>query len=341
MKQRIAVVGTGYMARKHCDVLSSRPDASLRVVCSTKKSGGVAEEFKERYGFAHAATDYEAVLSDPEVDLVFVCSPDQTHAEYTASALRAGKHVFCEKPLARTGAEFRLIREGLDASGRVLQVGMNCRFREQYSIPRRMVEAGEFGRLRFLRGTYIYNAVASFRSRQKPWALDYPPGIFPFMHGGGIHCLDLLLWIGGEVGSVYALARGFDLAEEMRADTFSVSLEFESGAAGELLVSGAAFRPNDFSLELWLDGGSIVGTNVFRRDGDGLAPAREEIVVRQEVIDLGLQYADFLRAIESGAPPLNSFQAAYDNFRVLTAIERSARAGAPVALGETDEPLRS
>jgi predicted dehydrogenase len=330
----IAVIGTGYMARKHCDVLSSHRDASLRVVCSTERSRAVAEKFREQYGFIRSTTDYGTVLSDEDVDLVFICSPDYTHTDYVVPALRAGKHVFCEKPLARAEADFRRILEQLDASGSVLQVGMNCRFREQYSIPKRRVEAGEFGRLRFLRGTYIYNAVSGVRGGEKAWALEYPPDVFPFMHGGGIHCLDLLRWIGGGVKSVYARARGFELAGDLKADTFLISMEFDGGAIGELLVSGSAFRPNDFSLELWLDGGSIVGTSVFRRDGDRVAPAREEIVVRQEVIDLGLQYADFLRAIESGAPPLNSFQEAYENFRVLRAVERSAREGGPVEMSE-------
>ncbi|MDQ3744561.1 MAG: Gfo/Idh/MocA family oxidoreductase [Acidobacteriota bacterium] len=324
------MVGTGYMARKHCDVLASREDARLRVVCSTERSSGVAAQFKEQYGFAHATTDYDAALSDAAVKLVFVCSPDGTHADYVVRALGAGKHVFCEKPLGRTAEEFRRVREGLDASGRVLQVGMNCRFREQYSIPKRMVEDGELGGLRFLRGTYIYNAVSSVRGRQKPWALEYPPGLYPFMHGGGIHCLDLLRWVGGEVKSVFARATGFELADDWGADTFLVSLEFEGGAMGELLASASAFRPNDFSLELWLGGGSIIGTNIFRRDGDGLASERGEIIVRQEVIDLGLQYADFVRAIESGGPPLNSFAEAYENFRVLRAVELSAREGKPV-----------
>lgn len=336
MKHNIAVVGTGYMARKHCDVLSSRGDASLRVVCSTERSRSVAEKFKGQYGFGHSTADYDAVLSDGNIDLVLICSPDYTHPDYVVAALRAGKHVFCEKPLARTGADFRRIGEQLEASGRALQVGMNCRFREQYSIPKRMVEAGELGELRFLRGTYIYNAVSGVRGGEKSWALEYPPGVSPFMHGGGIHCLDLLRWIGGGVKSAYARARGFELAGEMGADTFLVSLEFEGGAVGELLVSASAFRPNDFSLELWLGGGSVVGTNVFRRDGDGLAPGREEIVVRQEVMDLGLQYADLTRAIESGEPPLNSFAEAYENFRVLKAVERSARAGAPVDVSELE-----
>lgn len=334
MEYGIAMIGTGYMARKHCDVLASHANARLRVVCSTERSRAVAEGFKESYGFDRSTADYDGALADPEVDLVFVCSPNGAHADQVVAALRAGKHVFCEKPLAYTGEEFRRIGAGLAAGGLVLQVGMNCRFREQYSVPKRRIEAGEFGELRFLRGTYIYNSVASVREGEKSWATQRPPDAYPFLHGGAIHCLDLLRWIGGGVSSVFARANAFELGGEWGADTFSISLAFDSGAAGELLASACAFRPNDFSLELWLGGGSIVGTNVFRREGDGLSPLREEIVVRQEVTDLGLQYADFVRAIESGAQPLNSFAEAYENFCVMKAAERSARDGAPVTMSE-------
>ena len=336
MKYNIAMIGTGYMARKHCDVLASHPNASLEVIYSTERSKSVAEEFKELYGFKHSATDYTAVLSASKIDIIFICSPDYTHPEYVIPALQAGKHVFCEKPLGRTSEHFQMIREQLEASGKVLQVGMNCRFREQYSIPQKRIAAGEFGQLRFLRGTYIYNAVSAMRNREKAWALEYPDGVFPFMHGGGIHCLDLLQWIGGNVVSVFARATGFELAAELKRDTFSISLAFSNGALGELLVSASAFRPNDFNLEMWLEGGSIVATTVFHREGDAVAPVKEQIIVEQKIIDLGLQFQDMLQAIESGQEPLNSFNQAYANFKALAAVDRSISEGRLIEVTDSE-----
>ena len=323
MKYNVAMIGTGYMARKHCDALASLQEVCLHTICSTERSQHVAREFRERYGFCRNTTDTRSILADTVVDIVFICTPDSTHPRYVMAALEAGKHVFCEKPLARAEADFREIRKRLDSSGLVLQVGMNNRFREQRSIPKRMVAAGELGELRFLRGTYIYNVVRSIRTGEKTWWLEYPPDILPFLHGGGIHCLDLLRWIGGEVKSVFARAAAFELTEVYRGDTFSISFEFANGALGELLVANSAFRPNDFTLELWLSRGSIVGRKVFRRDGDGLVPKEDEIIVEQKVIDLALQYEDMVRAIETQRPPLNSFEEAYANFGVLKAIEQS------------------
>jgi predicted dehydrogenase len=327
MTYGLAVIGTGYMARKHCEALAVHPDARLTAICSTDRSRETAAGFKSLYGFVHATTDYSSILSDSDIDVVFICSPDNLHTEQVCAALQAGKHVFCEKPLARTKDDFHKIAKALKNSGRILQVGMNCRFRDQYSRARDMVLAGELGSLRFLRGTYIVNAVASVRQREKPWWADFPAGVSQFLHGGGIHCLDLLRWMGGEVDSVFARATGLELGPQLGADTFSISIQFASGAIGELLVAGSAFRPNDFSLELWLSGGSILGTKIFRRVGDSVPAKVEEITVEQKTIDLGLQFSDTVRAIQSGSDPLNSFAEAEQNFMVLQAIEESVRTG--------------
>lgn len=327
MKYGIAVIGTGYMARKHCEALAVHPNARLVSICSSDRSRAIADEFKAQYGFETATDDYSVVLNDPNTDIVFICSPDNAHAEQVCAGLQAGKHVFCEKPLARTEDEFRMIAAALEKSDRVLQVGMNCRFRDQYALAGKMVDSGDLGALRFIRGTYVVNVVASVHKQEKSWWSDFPSGVFPFLHGGGIHCLDLLRWIGGEVDSVFARATGSELARELSADTFSISLRFASGAIGELLVAASAFRPNDFSLEMWLSEGSILGTRVFRRKGDAVATEPEEIKVEQKIIDIGLQFSDLVRAIETKTQPLNSFAEAEKNFKVLRAIEESIQSG--------------
>src|SRR5437870_5643246 len=155
MKYNLAVIGTGYMSRKHCEALAVHPDGRLATICSTERSRDLAAEFKSRYGFAVATTDYSSVLADSNIDIVFICSPDNLHTEQVCAALKSGKHVFCEKPLARTEDDFGKIAKELEKSDRILQVGMNCRFREQYSRARDLVAADELGSLRFLRGTYI------------------------------------------------------------------------------------------------------------------------------------------------------------------------------------------
>ncbi len=325
---KLALVGTGYMARKHSTVL--RQLAELEWVCSTRRSAERAAAFQSEFGYNRRTQDFDEVLRDPTTEAVFICSPDPTHVEFTLRALEAGKHVFCEKPLAWTCRDFQLLREARDRSQKVLQVGMNCRYREQYSKPQELVHQGRLGDLRFLRGVYLHNAVQAAKRREKPWWREHPSDVYFFLHANGIHCIDLLQWIGGPVASVFARASGFELGDDYKADTFSCSLEYENGCLGEMLVSTSAFQPRDISLQMWLAEGSIVGTTVHQRKGEEVAGSSFELEVVQEVIDLGHQYHSFVQAVDTGHQPLNSLEEAYENFCIIRAVEASIRSGQPV-----------
>ncbi len=329
---RIALIGCGAMALKHAQVLSQHPGAQLALLCTTPRSAVVGQEFQSRFGFLRRTTDFREVLTDPEVEAVFICSPDDTHAPFTAQALEAGKHVFCEKPLARDESGFNLVRDAKVKTGHCLQVGMNCRYRSQYSKPKEFADSQGLGKLRLLRGTYLLNKVASAKSKDKAWWSQRSPELYFFLHANGIHIIDLVRWFGGDVSSVFARATAFELGCSFRADTFSSSLQFTNGALGELLISSVAFQPREISIEAWYDQGTILGNQVYHRDGDETAEDEIQLPIDQEVLDLHLQFDDFLKAIASGAEPMNSFQEAFANFTLIRALERSLDSNMPVSL---------
>jgi len=330
-KYNIAVIGTGFMARKHCQNLVVLPSASLHTICSTKESEDKAYSFKDEFGFSNTSSDYEATISRKEIDIVYICTPDQFHKDFTILALKANKHVFCEKPLAFTKCDFEEINSFLNSSNGRLQVGMNCRYREQYSIPKEIVRQHTQGELRYIRGTYIYNAVHAVNQRAKPWSLEFPDGINPFLHGGIIHCIDLMQWIGGRIESVFARGTDFELSEQWGVDTFIVSLKFSSGVIGELTSSGSAFKPNDFDLELWFSKGAVVANRSYVRKNDSVHEG-EKFLVKQEKLDLQLQYEEFIRSIEEECNPMNSYVQALANFKALDAIQNSIQKGIPIKL---------
>ena len=308
---RVGLAGTGYMAGKHSDVLTRAPEIELTRIWSTERSAGKAAELRERHGYGDATTEFEALLAD-DVDVVYLCTPDGTHSELASLALAAGKHVFSEKPLGRSAEELATVQAALEASDATLQVGMNCRYRARYVAFREALDG--LGKLRYLRGTYVQNVVETVRAREKPWWVDDPAGALTFLHGGGLHALDLMRWFAGEVSSVSALATALELEQEWGLDTFLVSLTFESGALGELLVSAAAPAPNDFGFEAWTDKESL-------RDGDA----------EQDVPDLELQLRDFLEAIRTGGEPPSSLADATANLSVIEAIGRSIESGEPAS----------
>ena len=323
------------MARKHCDALSGYSKIILDTIISTEKSGTIAEEFKQKFGFKRATTDVDSVIQDESIDIVVICTPDSSHADLVTKFLRVSKHVLCEKPLARTKNDFDVIKDELEKSRKILQVGMNCRFREQYSKPKEIIDNGELGKLGFLKSTYIVNIVDSVKKKEKPWWSDHPPDIFPFLHGGGVHCIDLLRWNGGNVKKVFAKSTSFELKKELKSDTFLISLEFESGVLADCCISASAFRPNSFEFDYWLTDGSIINnTKVFGKKNNQ-ANLLDEIKIEQKILDLRLQFQNMLESIEGNKSPLNSFEEAYENFMVISAIEKSLREGTVISISES------
>lgn len=320
------------MALKHAESVGSHPRARLACLWSTERSEAKGREAAERLGFERSTTDYHSMLSDEAVDVILVCSPDRTHPDFVLPALNAGKHVFCEKPLAQLAEDYTAIGEAVDSSGKVLAVGMNSRYRARYTAMKDAVAGGDLGDVRFVRGTYVMNIVEAIQARAKPWALDFPDGVLQFVHGGGTHIIDLMRWLGGEIETVFARGAGFELTEEWGIDTFSASFGFESGAIGELLASASAYRPDDFSLECWLERGSVLDDAVFRRGTGTVVGDPEPLNVEQGPLDLYLEFEDLVRAIDEGGRPLNSFDEALRNFRVINAIQTSIRTGEQVEL---------
>ena len=177
MKYKVAIIGTGYMAKKHCDMLYNHNNVILDTIVSTKKSQRISKQFIQKYGFLKNTADFDSVLEDTTIDLVIICSPDFMHATQTAKLLKAGKHVLCEKPLARTEKDFGMIKKQLGKNHKTLQIGMNCRFREQYSKPKKIIDNKKLGELKFLHANYTINVVKSIKQHEKKWWLTAPKNI--------------------------------------------------------------------------------------------------------------------------------------------------------------------
>ena len=108
---KLALIGTGTMAQKHARIYAAHPDVEPVVICSTERSKERAQHFQQEYGFRRCTTCYQSVLQDDEIEAVVITSPDETHCDYVVRALKAGKHILCEKPLARSRDEFERLEQ--------------------------------------------------------------------------------------------------------------------------------------------------------------------------------------------------------------------------------------
>ena len=149
---RTAVVGTGFMGRVHLEALRRVENVDVVEIAAT--SAAKARAAAEGYNVLNGTGDWQDVIRDPSIDAVHITTPNASHFPIAKAALEAGKHVLCEKPLAMSVAEAQELTDLAAAKG--LRGGLchNLRYYPMVQQMRRMREAGEFGEILVVQGTY-------------------------------------------------------------------------------------------------------------------------------------------------------------------------------------------
>lgn len=202
---KVGIIGCGGIARgKHMPAIREHGDIEVVALCDLIEERAIAYKKKYDWPGAKIFTDYKELLKE-ELDAVYVLTPNREHSSITIDALKAGKHVMCEKPMAKTSAEARAMLEAAKEAGKVLTIGYQNRFRPDSSYLKRACDNDELGEIYYARAHAI-------RRRAVPtW------GVFldADAQGGGplidigTHALDLTLWMMNNyepemvVGSVY------------------------------------------------------------------------------------------------------------------------------------------
>ncbi|MEO8735963.1 MAG: Gfo/Idh/MocA family oxidoreductase [Edaphobacter sp.] len=151
-KIKVAIFGAGFMGRVHTESL--RRLGNIEVVSVAGSNLERARKFADAVGIERASGDYKELLADPEVSAVHICSPNSLHYEMTLASLKAGKHVICEKPLASSIPEAEEMISLARSKNLANCTLYNIRSYPQVQNLRRMREAGVFGDIRFVQGTY-------------------------------------------------------------------------------------------------------------------------------------------------------------------------------------------
>jgi predicted dehydrogenase len=263
---RVGVIGCGRVATlRHLPALARLPDAQVVAVADLDPAR--AARVAEAYGVPRHGADGRALIDDPGIDLFLVAVPPAEHAAVAVPALRAGKHVFCEKPLALGLADARAIRDAAaEASGRST-VGFNLRSHRLFLDARTVVRSGALGRLAGIRT--VYTARVRLDDGLPAWRDSLSAG------GGaiteiGVHHLDLLRYLTGrELAWVSAAARspgGADAAEHSAV----LRVALDDGTLVTGLYSEVTREAQE--LELWGDLARL-RVNVYRYDGLEVDPA--------------------------------------------------------------------
>ena len=170
----IGLIGTGFMGKAHVFGFTSAPrifdlpfDLHLHTVADVTEAA--ATEAARTLGFAASTADWRAMVAHPDIDLVSITAPNALHKEMSLAAIAAGKHVYCEKPLAPLAADAREMADAAEAADLRTQVGFNYLCNPMLQLARDMIEAGEIGEVRGYRGLhcedYMADANAPFSFR--------------------------------------------------------------------------------------------------------------------------------------------------------------------------------
>ena len=165
----VGLIGTGFMGKTHAFGFASAPrvfDLPYDVVLHTvaDRSDDLAAMAARALGFEQATGDWRAIVENPEIDLVDITAPNAFHKEMALAAIAAGKHVYCEKPLAPLAADAREMADAAEAAGVRTQVGFNYLCSPMMAVAREMVRAGELGEIRTYRGVHAEDYMADAES---------------------------------------------------------------------------------------------------------------------------------------------------------------------------------
>lgn len=289
----VGLIGGGFMGKAHSLAYAAMPmffwPAPAMPVRRTvaEANADLAATAAKRFGFERSTADWREIVEDPDIHVVDIATPNNLHAEVAIAAAKAGKHIICEKPLARTSEESKAMYDAVKDAGIVHMVAFNYRRTPAVALAKKYIEEGAIGRILSFRGTYLQDWSADPNS---PLSWRFQKSIAGSGTLGDIatHVIDMARYLAGEISSVNAMMNtwipdrpvqsgGADLlgtskdAGGPRAavdvdDEVITMLKFANGAIGSVEATRNAYGRNNFiTLEIHGTEGSIY-FNYERRD---------------------------------------------------------------------------
>ncbi len=269
----IGIIGTRFMGRAHSNAWTNvdrhfrvafKP--VLKIACGRQIDEHI-KDFANQYGWESVSDDWQAVVSDPQIDAIDICTSNKSHFPIAVEAVKAGKHVICEKPLAMTASEAKLMYESAKQAGVVHMTAFNYRQVPALIYAKEMIKAGKIGEIRHFDAVYYQD-----------WLIDPD---FPFVwrndineagsgaHGDmNAHLVDLARYLVGEITDVSGTqsifvkqrspADGTEMREVTADDATSFICHFENEALGSFIASRfATGHKNYLKFELFGSKGSL------------------------------------------------------------------------------------
>ncbi len=347
---KVGVIGVGGIARTHMPGWAASPHAE--VVAGADLLPAALERWGTDWNIGRLETDSAALLNDPDIDIIDVCTPNMYHTELTIAALEAGKHVICEKPLAPTPADVQRMIDARDRSGKMLMTAQHFRFSGRSKAMKAEIEAGALGE--------IYHARSWMLRRT---AIPTRLGFLLKKHSGGgatidigVHILDLTLWFMGNPKpiSVTGVARKklaanpkafglwdylVNVPQEMDVEELALAfVRFETGATLVLEVSWMLHHDTQGEdMQMWLygdKGGSHwPKCEIYHTNYETKQLYNRSLQLTRDFAEAHAQECiEFAQAIVDGAPSPVPAEQSMQVMQILNAIYESEQTGKEVLL---------
>jgi predicted dehydrogenase len=266
----VGLIGTGFMGKTHtfgfaaaARVFDLPFDVVLHTVADRTEELGQAAA--ESLGFRHGTGDWQSVVANPEIHLIDVTTPNAFHKEMSLAGLAAGKHVYCEKPLAPLATEAREMADAADRAGTRTQVGFNYLCNPMIGLAREMIEAGELGEIRTFRGIhaedYMTDAAHPYSFRNDPVGGGVAADLGSHILATAEHLMGPIAELMGDAAT--AIPHRPDgkggTRSVMTDDVTRAFLRFESGATGSIEASWIATgRKMQHDFEVYGSKGALI-----------------------------------------------------------------------------------
>ncbi|HLJ91764.1 MAG TPA: Gfo/Idh/MocA family oxidoreductase [Gemmataceae bacterium] len=366
----VGMIGYGFMGRAHSNAYTKvnhffdlEHQPILKAVCA--RSADKAKGFADKWGYEGVETDWRKLVDRKDIDLIDICTPNNTHAEIALAAANAGKMILCEKPLAMNGAEARKMVEAVEKAGVPNMVWYNYRRVPAVTLAKKLIDDGRLGRIFHYRAKFLQDWTISPDLPQGGtalWRLDVGAA------GSGVtgdllaHCIDTALWQNGALDTVTAMTETFvkerkhNLTGKVEPvgidDACAFLARFRNGSLATFESTRYArghkalytFEINGEHASIFWDLHDLHRLQYFDHRDQGVTRGWRSIHVSDgdhpymdkwwvPGLQIGYEHsfvhqvADFLKGVAKGKPAQPDFRNAYETQLVLDAVLDSAKTG--------------
>jgi predicted dehydrogenase len=297
-----------------------------RLLAVASRSQATSDAYVRKWGIPRAHASYESLLNDPEIDVIYNSLPNNMHADWTIRALRAGKHVLCEKPIALTLAEMDAMTQAVKETGCVLAEAFMYRHHAQTLKVKEIIDAGLLGKVQLVRGAFTYTLEPEDNGRwltQEGGGSIWDVGCYPISYARTM--------LGAEPVEVF----GWQILSTGGSDeTFVGHMKFENGIHAQF---DSGFRsPLRMMMEIVGSDATLNIPNPFKPGFENeiyLTTGQKTQTIKIPGGELYLgEVEDMCDAILQGKSPLVGLDDSRNNTAVIVALLESAKSGKPVVL---------